>query len=504
MNRTKKFFYNTISSIILQLVTFFAGLVTPRIFLLYYGSDINGLISSVSQFITYFNLVEAGLSGAAIYALYKPLADNDPISINSIVTAAKRFYKQAGWIFVGLVLVLALFYPLYIKSNIIQPWEISALVFILGVNGALEFFTLAKYRSLLTADQRTYIISIASGIHILLNTIIVFAMAKAGTNIVLLRLVAVSSLFVRTFILQIYCKIKYPFLDYSVEPNFTALNKRWDALYLQILGAIQSGAPIVIMTLIIKDLSLISVYAVYNMVLGGINTILSVFTNGLAASFGDIIARNDRITLARTYNEFEFGYYFLISFVYVVSFLTISQFINIYTQGIQDAQYNRPLLGTMFVLNGFLYNLKTPQGMLVISAGLYKETRMQSTIQGGIIIVVGTILAIQLGIYGVMIGAILSNLYRDIDLLFYIPRHVTHLPVAQTAKRILRNMIAIIAIMFLFRHFIHYTPYTYMQWAGYACVASLFSGVVLVGVAILFDKTAVVQVWSRVKVFCER
>ena len=77
MNRTKLFAINSISAIALQLVSLAVGLITPRIMLYYYGSEINGLISSLTQFFSYFMLVEAGLAGASIYALYKPLANRD-------------------------------------------------------------------------------------------------------------------------------------------------------------------------------------------------------------------------------------------------------------------------------------------------------------------------------------------------------------------------------------------------------------------------------------------
>lgn len=40
-----------------------------------YGSETNGLITSLQQFIQYFTLLEAGLSGAAIFALYKPVIE---------------------------------------------------------------------------------------------------------------------------------------------------------------------------------------------------------------------------------------------------------------------------------------------------------------------------------------------------------------------------------------------------------------------------------------------
>lgn len=92
MGRTSKFVLNSASTALLQVVTMVAGFITPRFLLMAYGSDVNGLISSINQFITYFNLVEAGLSSAAVYSLYKPIAENDHGKINRIVTAARNFY----------------------------------------------------------------------------------------------------------------------------------------------------------------------------------------------------------------------------------------------------------------------------------------------------------------------------------------------------------------------------------------------------------------------------
>ena len=154
---------------LLQIITVAAGFIVPRIMLVYYGSEINGLVNSIAQFIAYFNLVEAGLAGAAIYALYKPLADRDHKSINGVLSATNRFYILSGYIFVALTLGLALIYPALVKSSQLSPLCVGALVLILGVSGALEFFTMAKYRALLTADQKLYILSLVSIVAIILN-----------------------------------------------------------------------------------------------------------------------------------------------------------------------------------------------------------------------------------------------------------------------------------------------------------------------------------------------
>ena len=487
MNRTKKFFYNSITTALLQLVIMAAGFITPRVLLQSYGSEINGLVSSITQFIVYFNLAEAGLSGAAIYALYKPLAESDYKAINSIVSAARRFYTQAGYIFVSLTIGLAVLYPIYVKSEVITPFNIGILVLILGVNGALEFFTLSKYRVLLSADQRTYVVSLASIVYIVVNTSIIVVLANLGVNIVVLRFVALLSIFLRSFILMAYVKLKYKHINYKEKPNNEALDKRWDVLYLQILGVIQTGAPVVILTIIVCDLKLISVYMIFNMVITGIDGVLGIFKSGLSASFGDVIARGENKIMKRAYSEFELVYFSIITIIYSITYVTIMPFIHIYTKGITDVSYDLPIIGALFVVNGLLNNLKTPQGMLVISAGLYKETKLQTTIQGGIVVVLGCMLAPFYGIAGVLTASIVSNLYRDIDLLFFIPRNVTKLPIRNTFHRWIRMLFSAVVICVPF-FFIELKPTGYATWAFCAAVAVVYAILVVAASGFVFDK----------------
>ena len=95
--------------------------------------------------------------------------------------------------------------------------------------------------------------------------------------------------------------------------------------------------------------------------------------------------------------------------------VTIMPFIRIYTDGIVDVNYDIPILGFLFVINGLPYNIKTPQGMLVISAGMFKETKLQTTIQGAIVVVVGLILTPKFGLLGVLVDQ-LYQIYIGISI----------------------------------------------------------------------------------------
>ena len=60
-SRTKKFMHNSISTAVYQVILMISGFITPKIMLDCYGSEVNGLVSSIQQFMTHFQIVEAGI-----------------------------------------------------------------------------------------------------------------------------------------------------------------------------------------------------------------------------------------------------------------------------------------------------------------------------------------------------------------------------------------------------------------------------------------------------------
>ena len=71
LSRSKSFFGNAFWSFALQMVNILVAFIVPRVVISCYGSDVNGLVTSLTQFVSYISLVEAGISGAAVFALYR-------------------------------------------------------------------------------------------------------------------------------------------------------------------------------------------------------------------------------------------------------------------------------------------------------------------------------------------------------------------------------------------------------------------------------------------------
>lgn len=503
MRRTKLSLYNSISAIVLQLVNLAVNLVLPKVMITVYGSSVNGLVNSIKQFISYFNLVEAGLSGAAVYALYKPLAQKNKDDIDGIISASNRFYNISGFIFSALVLISAFVYPMFTSGQGISAATIALLVLIIGASGALEFFAVGKYKVLYTADQKSYVISLINAAAVAINAVIILVLATMGINIVIVQLIALSSFFARSAMYILYGKRKYPNIDAKAPPKNEALDKRWDSLILQVLGVASNATPVVVISLML-GLKEASVYVVYNMVFVGVLALLTTFSNGLSAIFGDLLVRKEINILQNAYKQYEYIYYTLVTWGYSCAAVLILPFMEIYTAKFTDAEYIRPVIAALFVANGIVSNIKTPQGMLVISAGLYKETKLQSFIQAVIIVVLSIALAPYFGIAGVLVASIISNLYRDIDLIFYIPKAVTKLKPTMTIRRVLRIFVLFFATVLPVLYFTDIKPEGPMQWVLYAIPVTIWAFIVIAGGNILIERNMAKAVVARLRGLLKR
>ena len=159
MNNKKAFTINVITSLASQAIVIILSLVIPRLILENYGSDTNGLTSTVTQIFTYLALLEAGISQAAKNALYKPFKEKDRDSISHIWSLARRTYRRVSYIYLGAVVALAVIIPFALKTDV-DFWTIFALVLFEGLTNVIPFYFTSGWPAILFLDGKTYIINI--------------------------------------------------------------------------------------------------------------------------------------------------------------------------------------------------------------------------------------------------------------------------------------------------------------------------------------------------------
>ena len=337
--RSKKALMNTTASLLLQFVTVICGFIVPRIIIGTYGSEVNGLASSITQFLGYITLFESGVGGVVRAALYKPLADNDINKISSIVKATENFFRKIALIFIGYMLVLAGLFPVLVNKSF--DWVFTAsLVVIIGISTFAQYYFGMTYTVLTQADQRRYVTAVLQIFTVILNAILVVIFAKLGASVHVLKLGTAAVYVLRPIILNIYVKRKYQ-LEKSAKPDKQAIKQRWDGLGHHIAYFVNLNADVVILTLFSKvsaafSIAEVSVYTVYHAVVYGIVSVTSSISSGIEAGFGNMIAKNEKENLNKKFGIYEFLSYIIVTVMFTCAGILIVPFVKVYTAGITD------------------------------------------------------------------------------------------------------------------------------------------------------------------------
>lgn len=162
---------NMISGFLLQLCNLISGFIIPKLILSYFGSEVNGLVASLNQFLSYIALVEGGISGVVVANLYKPLVDGDDEKISSIIVTSDRFYKKIGCIFAIYSFGLAIIYPIIfnVQHSFVYTFMLTL---IMSINLLIQYMFSLTLRNLLSADKHIYIANNTQMIIVILNIIL--------------------------------------------------------------------------------------------------------------------------------------------------------------------------------------------------------------------------------------------------------------------------------------------------------------------------------------------
>lgn len=471
------------ANLFLQIVVFISGIILPRFILQAYGSSINGMITSVNQFLTYLGLAEAGVATASVVALYTPLALGRKDEVNSILSAARKFYNRSGVLFLSLTAVLVFIYPFFISGqldNSLVRW----MIVVLAGSTLVDYFFLGKYRVLLMANQEGYVVALIQSVGTVANMVVSIGLIYAGASVLAVKAVATGVYVLRLFLVKAYAKKKYPDLDFHAQPAEGALKQKNAALFHQVVTIIVNNTDTTILTICLGSRSLleVSVYGIYMLVVNAVNQLLTSFSNGLTAGFGEVIARREEETLKKSYSDYEYMF-FLIFFVVVACMgVLLIPFISVYTIDMKDVQYVRPVIAVLFTLLVFLQNVRIPGLTIICAAGHYKETRYQAGLEAAINIVVSLALVWSMGMTGVLLGTVCSYGYRSFEIILYTNRHLIPGTAKTAFSRIIRNLVVTAVLIAAGIWLIPQNMTSFINWFIYAVAAVVVSVVLIVGV----------------------
>ncbi len=477
---------NFIWDIIFYAVTIVLGFFAPRMILLYYGSEVNGLSATITQILSIMLLLQAGASTAAVFSLYKPVAENDYKSISEKLSAAENFFKKIAVMFLFIMLAGAVV-TAFVANSGISPLLIFFSFVLLGLRSFLDLLFTSKFRIIFTADQRKYIISIASLIEQTIYYSLLFLTIFLRLNFVWMFIWYFAGCIVKIFFLKSFFGKYYKGkITNTSSAHVSKIPGRNYSLANEVAHSAVSASPSVIMMILYGGFVQASIFNIYNLVCSSLALIGYALYSSFAPGFGNLIAYGDKWNINRVFCFFQYFFTMFNTLLYMCTMYLLLPFVTLYTSNVNDANYTNETLALLIVISSIISAYRIPYNIAVSSFGFFKETWVQPVATA----VVAIAVSFGLGavdytfvISGLILFYIINFIYQH----YKIKKLVPYLETGKMYKHIAISAVGIAAAYFASVYFPIKTL-SIINWLVAAVIALIASVLYILITTLLFER----------------
>ncbi len=394
------------SSIIILVLSFINRTIFVRILSTEY-LGLNGLFTNILGFLS---LAELGIGSALNYTLYKPIKENDIELIKSIMHLYKKLYIGIGVFVIAAGLFITPFLSFFIKGMTENNSYILLYYILFVLNSGLSYFYTYK-RALIICNQEEYISYIMTTVCRVFLTTIQIVLLLSFKSYMLYLLMALVFTLVENVAISLVSGKKYPYLgEKSIKQLPKAYTERVKRNVIALLFH-KVGAAVVFSTdnIIISKfvgLTAVGLYSNYTLIVNSINTILAKVFGTLTASTGELIVSSNNQHTERIFDDMLFANMWLYGWCGVCFLCLIQPFIVLWLGS--DYLMDTFVL-IIIVLNFYITGMRKTVWVFKDAAGIYKQDQIKPVVEAIINLVVSILLVNQMGVSGVLIGTIASN-----------------------------------------------------------------------------------------------
>lgn len=471
MERKRRLYFNTISALVLQMVVFVCGFILPKQILLFYGSEVNGLVTSITRFLSIISFLELGIGPVIQSNLYKPLAENNNELVSKILVSSEKFYKKIACIFLMYIVILSLFYP---KMNREFSYLYTfSMIIIISISTFVQYYFGITYQVFLNADQKIYISSILQIFTVILNTILCIILMQLNFSIHIVKLVSTIVFIIRPIFQNVYVRRKYV-LNLKIKYEEEPIKQKWNGFAQHVAAVINENIDIMLLTFFIGFQS-VSIYSVYFLVISGITLVVMTPASSLESYWGNILAKEEKLLLNKSFNLVEFFIHSIVTFLYTSTAILIAPFISVYILGAKDENlYYLPAFGLLLTFAYAIQCLRIPYFRIIKAAGHYKETQNGSFVSTIINVIISLIAVKKFGLIGIASGTLFAMLYHTVYFAIYLRKNILKNSFIKFLIYLFMDILVAVVVLYFSKYF-SMDSKTYLAWIIYAIKVSFVS-----------------------------
>lgn len=395
----------------IYIVRLIVQFVARTFFIKYLGTEILGLNGLFTNILSLLSVADMGIGTSIIFSMYKPLSNNDHEQVKSLMALYKKAYEAIGATIAIIGLALVPFLHLIVANS--QRFPQLYLIYILFLANSVVSYFFTYKRSLISADQKAYIVSLNDFFFLLITNIfqIVFLMITA--NFVIYLVIQIISTVAGNICISVIVDHRYPYIK---EKHVNKLDQdSVQEIKKNVIGNVSSkvGGQLVtgtdnILISTFVNLTAVGLYSNYTLIINALLSVCTQMTTSITASIGNFAVSEDEKGANRLYRRYFFINHSLAYFTSVILMVMLNPFIQVWIGN----KFELPLLTVVLIVVNFSIQVyRNTSFVFIQSYGLFWYQRTKAFIEAAINLSVSLILLIifKLGINGVLIGTTVSS-----------------------------------------------------------------------------------------------
>jgi O-antigen/teichoic acid export membrane protein len=411
MSRIKNSFKNALSSTLGEFLSIILKFITRSVFIHALGTQYLGINGLFTNILTILSLSELGVGTAITYNLYKPIAEKDTEKIKILMKFYRQTYTVIGVLVAILGLLLLPFLPLIIRDDL-GIININ-LIFIIYLMQSVSSYLFFAYKgALIKAQQKEYIINVLGYYFSIATSIIQIITLLIIRNFTLYIFIVVVTNILKNLFVAIKVDRLYPYLKEKTDGRLSKdelkqISENVFAIMLYKINTVVLNATDNIILSMFIGLNIVGLYSNYLLIITTIKAFLSKFYQAIGASVGDLHANNKKEHEYFIFRCLNFFTVYAYGIAAVGTFVTANIFISTWIGDIYTLSQSFVLLISIeLYMSGINRLMITYRN----SMGLFKQAKYRPVVGSIINLALSLYLVQFIGINGVIIGTIVSNL----------------------------------------------------------------------------------------------
>lgn len=398
-------------SLAFKIVTMILAICTKTALVGYCGNEVNGLNALYLGIIGFLSVAELGVGSAITFCMYKPIVEGDDEKVSALYMLFRKLYRLIGGIIFVSGLAIMPFLSFLAKDYAEIDVNMYVTFFLVLLSVTLTYQYSSK-TSLINAYKNNYITTIISQGGLVLQNVLQILVLHLTHSFYAYLTCRIVSVLLQWSITEFVSRKKYPVVIKGKKASLdtetrNAVKKNIKALFIHKIGyVLVNTVDSVVISAFVGIVSL-GLYSNYTMILSSMTGILVMIFTSLTSIIGHLCVEEDRETARKYYESFHLMNFLLATVFFLGYYAVVDSLIALlFSADLVVAKS----ISFVITLNGFVQFLRRSTLTFKDATGTFYQDRWKPLIEGIINIILSILFVNIVGVTGVILATIVTNL----------------------------------------------------------------------------------------------